>query len=532
MFSNLKIGTRLGVGFGFVLLALAVVLAVAFRNGSLLTERVDLVYGRVAIGNKHLAEAQNALWELRYGVAQYLAVPTPESRRKIIDSAPSQFQAFDQAMAAYEKVATGDQVRPLLAALQQVYGDYKRDRPQWFALMEAGKTEEAAEFRARTILKSGAGTVKAFGALIEAHTRSGEAVKHEAEAAAAAGRTLMAAIGLVAIVLVALAGWLLTRSLTRPLASAMAAADALAGGDLTVEVASTSRDEIGQLMQSMAQMVRKLSSVITEVRTATDNLINASGQISATSQSLSQSSSEQAASVEETTGSLEEITSSITQNTDNARVTDSMAAKAAAEAAEGGEAVTRTVAAMNSIADKIGIIDDIAYQTNLLALNAAIEAARAGEHGKGFAVVAAEVRKLAERSQVAAQEIGDLASSSVQQAEEAGSLLKKIVPAIRKTSDLVQEIASASQEQSSGVEQINGAMGQLNRTTQQNASASEELASTAEEMEAQVAQLQEIMAFFRLNQASVTPTAAPRLARTPLVVPAPLPKAKPEFERF
>ena len=206
------------------------------------------------------------------------------------------------------------------------------------------------------------------------------------------------------------------------------------------------------------------------------------------------------------------ICASISQNTENAKVTDGMAAKAAKEAAEGGEAVNSTVVAMKQIADKIGIIDDIAYQTNLLALNAAIVAARAGEHGKGFAVVAAEVRKLAERSQVAAQEIGELAGSSVKMAEKAGKLLDEMVPSIKKTSDLVQEIAAASQEQTAGVGQINGAMGQLNQATQQNASASEELAATAEEMGGQAGQLQDLMSFFRLdgNARSTDEPAAPR----------------------
>jgi methyl-accepting chemotaxis protein len=214
--------------------------------------------------------------------------------------------------------------------------------------------------------------------------------------------------------------------------------------------------------------------------------------------------------VEETSASIEQMTASINQNTENAKVTDSMAGKAAKEATEGGAAVGNTVEAMKKIAGKIGIVDDIAYQTNLLALNAAIEAARAGEHGKGFAVVAAEVRKLAERSQVAAQEIGELASSSVSMAEKAGKLLDEIVPSINKTSDLVQEIASASAEQSSGVGQINGAMGQLNQTTQQNASASEELAATSEEMSSQTEHLQNVMSFFKLEDSGTSGVAATR----------------------
>ncbi|HNJ51489.1 MAG TPA: methyl-accepting chemotaxis protein, partial [Accumulibacter sp.] len=139
--------------------------------------------------------------------------------------------------------------------------------------------------------------------------------------------------------------------------------------------------------------VEQQRDIIGKVRIAADNLSNAAGQVSVSAQSPWQSASEQAASVEESTASMEEMSASIVRNTENAKVTDGMAAAAAPQATEGGEAVGRTVEAMRMIAEKIGIVDDIAYQTNLLALNAAIEAARAGEHGKGFAVVAAEVRK-------------------------------------------------------------------------------------------------------------------------------------------
>jgi methyl-accepting chemotaxis protein len=293
---------------------------------------------------------------------------------------------------------------------------------------------------------------------------------------------------------------------------------AIAEGDLTQRITHNYVGLFGQVKDSVNQSSDKLMQVMQEVRTAAQALTGAASQVSATAQSLSQAASQQAASVEQTTASIDGMSASIRHNSESARVTDDMAAKATAEASQGGQAVSQTVLAMTQIAGKIGIVDDIAYQTNLLALNAAIEAARAGEHGKGFAVVATEVRKLAERSQTAAREISMLASSSVETAESAGRLLTQIVPSIQKTGELVQEIASASNEQREAVLQIGGAMAQLSQATQQNASASEELAATSEELSAQADQLQQSVASFKTE------------VRTPrAIAPLRLPSVKPKY---
>ncbi|HEX5337737.1 MAG TPA: methyl-accepting chemotaxis protein [Gallionella sp.] len=396
-----------------------------------------------------------------------------------------------------------DREKVLIDDVKARFADYDAVRSKVMELSRSNMTQDALALVNAKLSPAAGKLNEALAAELEYNAVLAKKGTDDAADTKGAAMLWSGVISLVSFAAVALMGFFIARNLQRQLggepAYAAEVVSKIAAGDMTVDVQTKAGDD-SSMLAAIKAMVAKLSQIVGEVNASASNIASASEEVSSTAQSMSQATNEQAASVEETSAVMEQATASINQNTENAKVTDSMAMQASRQANDGGIAVKETVTAMKQIAGKIGIIDDIAYQTNLLALNAAIEAARAGEHGKGFAVVAAEVRKLAERSQVAAQEIGELAGGSVDKAEQAGKLLDEIVPAINKTSDLVQEITAASEEQSIGAAQINTSMAQLTQLTQQNASATEELAATAEEMSQQAEQLQQLMSYFKVSR--------------------------------
>ena len=503
MLKNLKIGNRMALGFGLLLVIMVLLIWDGLGAMSDIQQQMDRI---VKVNNVRIDACNDALKDLDQ---VFINV-----RNIIITSDREKMQEYEQRIAKYreqsaanlkkaEDLTTKDDKKAfeLMARVKECMALSSQLDGRVIALGLLDKDAEAGVLLSKEAAPAGRALAEALEKLIDHHADRNKARYDEAVEHYRSSRNTMLGLGAAALVIAVLTAIFLTRGIVRPLHEAVEVANALAAGDLTVKVEAKSKDETGMMLVAMGNMVLKLREIVAEVTSAADNVASGSTELSSSAESMSQGASEQAAAAEEASSSMEQMSSNIRQNADNAIQTEKIAVKSAADAKEGGEAVVQTVAAMKAIAGKINIIEEIARQTNLLALNAAIEAARAGEHGKGFAVVASEVRKLAERSQHAAAEISELSTSSVEVAEKAGDMLTKMVPDIRKTAELVQEISASCREQDTGAEQINKAMQQLDQVIQQNASAAEEMASTSEELSSQAEQLQASIGFFNLGSA-------------------------------
>ena len=575
-YKDLKISTKLIVGFLIVAIVAAIVGAIGIINIVSINRDNQELYKKDTLGLQYTGSAAVCFQQIRYDAIKLnsLASTDKTSMQALSDDITAQ---SDQIKGLMEKgqgtIVDGDN-GVLLDDIQANWDDYSTNIVKVVDSYLNGDGSYAKEILPE-VAKLGTTLRDEFLQLFEQLSTEAQTVAEANASAASTAIILMIIIVAVAVVIAILLGTYISKITGKPLQTLSKVADELSRGSVDMKnILQTKdyelknrKDEIGSLSlafnhlietttkqvdeiqkladgdltiqfklasdkdllgQGLTTLTESLNGLIGSIMTASDQVTSGASMVSNSSMALSQGATEQASSVEELTASLEEIASQTNLNAQNAEEANSYALKARDNASAGDSHMKDMLKAMDeiSVSSKninkiIKTIDDIAFQTNILALNAAVEAARAGEHGKGFAVVAEEVRTLAAKSAKAANETTDLIEDSIKKVEigtkianQTADALVQIVEQVDKAANLVKSITSASKEQAIGVEQISQGIMQVSQVVQTNAATAEESAAASEELSAQAEQLRENISVFKVNRPQSRQESGPARSRT------------------
>ncbi|KFC61916.1 methyl-accepting chemotaxis protein [Massilia sp. LC238] len=551
--NNLKVGTRLALGFALVLVLLIAVTVVGILRMAQIQDRLDKVVSVSNVSTGLVIEMRNNVSDRIASLRVLTLMTDPADMEPEMVKFKEQTRKYEEAqkkLSALFAAHASDKEKSLLAQIKESEGLAMPAIAKASELYLSNNAMDATRVMIREVRPVQKKWTDALDQLAALEEKQNAQSKADAESEFVNARNFMIGMLVAAVAMGIAAAWVISRSLRKQLGGEPAytaqIAASIAHGDLAVAI-ETEESDRGSLLVEMKEMRNSLVGIVQQVRRGTETIGTASREIAAGNIDLSSRTELQASSLEKTASAMEELTSTVKQNADNARQANALAATASDVARKGGEVVSQVVGTMgeinssaSKISDIIGVIDGIAFQTNILALNAAVEAARAGEQGRGFAVVASEVRNLAQRSAAAAKEIKTLIGDSVEKVErgsklvgQAGVTMDEVVTSVKRVTDIMSEIANASAEQSAGIEQVNLSIIEMDSMTQQNAALVEEAAAAAQSLQDQASELARVVSIFKLSEgeqyqaeAHVAPATGTAVVVRPAAAKRPAPALK------
>lgn len=503
MFSRLSIAMRLKV-LGAVMIALTAVLAVlAYSMVAHVSNAAHDLHNRGLIGSKLLADANNAVWELRFGIGNYITA-SPENRKKILENRPPFYASFEASLKKFADTQSGE-TDQTYKDLMEAYSKYKEAAPKWFELIDANSMEEAADYRAKVTNVYGGAMVKNIKALIEKQVKINEGLQQSTESASHIAQTMVISIGIVSIVLVLAALTFISNAITKSLSSMQDEIKEIERDrDFTRRLPVIGNDEIvstaksfNSLMGNVQESLRQLLQHIDQVSDSTHKLSQSSSRVAVASANQSEASASIAATVGQLTNNVNQVSSSTGHAVAIAKESGDLSShgrelieQVVSEVVQIAETIKQASQIIDQLGDQsnqissvVQVIREVADQTNLLALNAAIEAARAGEQGRGFAVVADEVRKLAERTTNSTMEITQMISAIQSSAASAVGSMNAAVSRVDSGVALVHEAGDAvrkiNERTTDSMQTIEGIAANLGEQSHASLDISEHIANVA-----------------------------------------------------
>ena len=539
-FKNFKIGTRLGLGFGVVLL-------LTFLVGTLAISRMRTLSGLTDKLYRHPLAVSTAVRDVR---ANVLAMQRGMKDVELAENT-QEIDAAVTAIAHYEEelYRSFDLVKErflgdlaMIDASIRLVDDWRPIRQEVVQLVRSGSKRAAAD------ITRGRGAAhlqridESIAFVIDFASDKGEEFLQNANETGRQAILFMIILLAVSTVVGVLISLLSTRMIIRPINATIKVLSAMdqGEGDLTQRLNIQTHDELGVMGGLFDSFLGQLQTLMKTVVASADKVCDAARQIASTSEDFAAGAEQQQSQLSEVATTIDQVSNMILETSHNADQTRKSAEQTATLAEEGRQAITKTVDGFESMAstveetaqriqllsqrsDEIGkvikVIDDIADQTNLLALNANIEAARAGDAGRGFAVVADEVRKLAERTVGATAEIGsmieqiqseisdavkymgsvqDLSKVGLRLVTDSDTALADISKAIEDSTLAVDQIATSASEQSTGVEQVSKNIGEVATVAQHTATSAQQLEMSSRELREEVDGLTTLIGQFKL----------------------------------
>ncbi|MCF8986382.1 HAMP domain-containing protein [Pseudomonas syringae] len=525
---NMNIAPRAFLGFAMIGTLMLILGVFALSQMSKIRSATEVLADSNVPSIKSLDRFAEVSIRLRVLSYRLLVNRDPETQQKTIELMAMRNKQITDAQAVYEKLISTPDERNFYGQYVQLLGQYRQLEERLKTLTRANNINELQGLLNNEMVSNSDQMNVVLRKLVDINTAQLNEVKEQASREYDSAFNMVIGLLIAATLLTLVFAWMLIKSITTPIATALLAAETIAQGNLTKPISIDGTDEAGRLLLAMKTMQDKLRDTLQGISGSATQLASAAEELNAVTDESARGLVQQNDEIEQAATAVNQMTSAVEEVARNATSTSQASRSAATSAGDGRDLVQETVSAIErmsgdvqgtaeliiSLANEsrdigkvLDVIRGLADQTNLLALNAAIEAARAGEAGRGFAVVADEVRALAHRTQQSTSEIERMISSIQTGTEQA-------VSSMRNSTERAESTLNIAKGAGQALNTINSAVEEINERNMVIASAAEEQAQVAREVDRNLVNIRDLSAQSTngANQTSAASTELSRLA--------------------